>query len=92
MRLQTAGQPLIIVCADEDVFLRLFTPGRPFNPNNVTPPFPEGDISFMSAIPPIGNKFQPPERLGPSGARNRYYGRNREPAKSITLYFDFSGK
>lgn len=94
MRLETAGQPLVIVCADEDIFLRLFTPADPAKTHYVAPPFPPGDISFLHAIPPIGTKTQRPENLGPSGGKNRYNdrGRNSEYSKALTLYFNFSGK
>ena len=94
MRLETARQPFTVVCADEDVYLRLFTPENPLKTYNVAPPFPEGNISFMHAIPPIGTKSQKPENMGPSGARNMYYDytRSKDYAKSLTLYFDFSGK
>ena len=94
MRMETARQPFTVVCANEDVYLRLFTPGDPIKTYNVAPPFPEGNISFMQGIPAIGTKSQKPEKLGPSGGKNMYYdyGRSRDYAKVITLYFDFSGK
>jgi hypothetical protein len=58
-------QPFRILSATEDVFLHLFTPDPPqWAPNKYTvPPFPEGDISFLHAIPPIGTKFHPPTDL-----------------------------
>lgn len=94
MRLETAGQPFTIVCANEDVYLRLYTPANPVKTYNVAPPFPSGDISFMHAIPPIGTKSQKPENMGPSGAKNMYYDytRSKDYSKPLTLYFDFSGK
>lgn len=94
MRLETAGQPFTVVCATEDVFLRLFTPAEPKNVYNTAPSFPGGNISFMQAIPPIGTKSQKPEKMGPSGQKNMYYdySRSRDYAKRMTLYFDFSGK
>ena len=94
MRMETAGQPFAIVCADEDVYLRLFTPADPVKTYNVAPPFPSGDISFMHAIPPIGTKSQKPEKMGPSGEKNMYYdySHSKDYAKVLTLYFDFSGK
>jgi hypothetical protein len=93
MQLKTAQQPITVVCANEDVFLRLFTPANPLHTYNVAPPFPAGEISFMQAIPPIGTKSQKPEKLGPSGEKSMYYdyGKSKEYAKEITLYFDFSG-
>ena len=94
MHLETAGQPFTIVCADEDVYLRLFTPANPVKTYNVAPPFPGGDISFMHAIPAIGTKSQKAENMGPSGKTNMYYDYSRSAAysKPLTLYFDFSGK
>jgi len=94
MRLETARQPFTIVCADEDIFLRLFTPANPVKTYNVAPRFPGGDISFMHAIPPIGTKSQRPEKMGPSGEKNMYYDytRSKDYSKPLTLYFDFSGK
>jgi hypothetical protein len=94
MRLETATQPFTVVCANEDVYLRLFTPADPVKTYNVAPPFPDGAISFMQGIPAIGTKSQKPEKLGPSGGKNMYYdyGKSKDYAKVITLYFDFSGK
>jgi len=93
MRLETASQPITVVCANEDVFLRLFTPANPLHTYNVAPPFPAGEISFMQGIPPIGTKSQKPEKLGPSGGKSMYYdyGKSKDYAKEITLYFDFLG-
>ena len=83
-----------IVSANEDVYLRLFTPADPIKTYNVAPPFPEGNISFMHAIPPIGTKSQKPEKMGPSGEKNMYYdySRSKAYARELTLYFDFRGK
>jgi hypothetical protein len=94
MKLQTAGQPVTVICGSEDVFLRCYTPGNPLKTYNTAPPFPGGDISFMQGIPAIGTKSQKPGRLGPSGQKNMYYdyGRSREYAKELTLYFNFSGR
>ena len=94
MRLETAGQPITVVCGNEDIFLRLFTPAIPIKAYNTAPPFPSGEISFMQGIPAIGTKSQKPEKMGPSGGKNMYYdyGKSKDYAKSITLYFDFSGK
>lgn len=94
MRLETASQPFTVVCASEDVYLRLFTPADPVKTYNVAPSFPAGDISFMQGIPPIGTKSQRPEKMGPSGGKNMYYdyGKARDAAKVLCLYFDFSGR
>lgn len=94
MKLETTGQPITIVCNNQDVFMRLFTPSNPQKTYNVAPAFPSGDISFMHGIMPIGTKSQKPEYLGASGQKNKYfnYDKNIEDALPLTLYFDFSGK
>jgi len=94
LTLQTTGQPLTIVCDQEDVYLRLFTPRFGAKPYNTAPPFPSGNLSFMHGIPPIGTKSQKPENMGPMGRPNMYYDYSKDPsyAKELTLYFDFSGK
>ncbi|HEY4324859.1 MAG TPA: glycoside hydrolase family 2 TIM barrel-domain containing protein [Mucilaginibacter sp.] len=93
MKLQTKEQPITIVCNSRDVFMRLFTPTYPKKTYNVAPAFPQGDISFMHGITPIGTKSQKPEKLGASGGKNQYfnYDKNIEDALSLNLYFDFSG-
>jgi hypothetical protein len=93
MKLITTGQPLTVICASDDIFLRLFTPKFSATPFNTAPPFPAGDISFMHGISPIGTKSQRPERMGPMSQKNMYYDNGKDPllAKDLTLYFDFSG-
>ncbi len=87
----TSGQHFTIVCATEDIFLRLFTPETPKDPSNTAPPFPTGEISFMHGIPPIGTKSQVPENMGPSGRKNMYYDYGQSRPKQMTMYFDFAG-
>ncbi|WP_431210796.1 hypothetical protein ACQ86N_33275 [Puia sp. P3] len=67
MRMDGAGQPFTVVCANEDVYLRLFTPAEPVKTYNTAPAFPGGNISFMQGIPAIGTKSQKPERAGAFG-------------------------
>ncbi|WP_316800582.1 glycoside hydrolase family 2 protein [Pedobacter frigidisoli] len=80
----------------EDVFLRLFTPKKSKDTeyDNMSPTFPNGDISFMNAISAIGTKTQKPETTGPMGMKNIYYDFDKDPSRALdmTLYFDFSGK
>ncbi|WP_375433745.1 glycoside hydrolase family 2 TIM barrel-domain containing protein [uncultured Hymenobacter sp.] len=91
---QTTGQPFTIVCDQEDVYLRLFTPRFSATPYNTAPAFPSGSISFMHGITPIGTKSQKAENMGPMGKTNMYYDYSKDPsyAKEITLYFDFTGQ
>jgi hypothetical protein len=89
--LETTEQPITVVCENEDIFLRLFTPQSPKETFNVTPAFPKGDISFMHGITAIGTKGQKPENLGPMGKKNMYFDYWKDRPKEMTLYFDFSG-
>jgi hypothetical protein len=94
-KLITKDQSFLMATATEDVFLRLYTPATPENVFNTAPPFPQGDISFMQAIPAIGTKSQKPERLGPSGQKNMYfdygpYDKWQIRCLKMKLYFDFT--
>lgn len=85
-----------VVAEGEDVFLRLFTPKKSKDTeyDNMSPTFPNGDISFMNGISAIGTKTQKPETTGPMGMKHVFYDYEKEPARALnmTLYFDFSGK
>jgi hypothetical protein len=71
---------------DSPIYVQVFTPKTP-PPNlagQVAVPFPIAGISFLHAIPAIGNKFGGPKSMGPMGqpaiAKGEYKGR-------ISLYF-----
>jgi len=87
-------QSFKVITDKEDVFLRLFTPKKSKDTeyDNMSPTFPNGDISFMNAISAIGTKTQKPETTGPMGMKNIYYDFDKDPARALnmTLYFDFS--
>ncbi|QXU44069.1 glycoside hydrolase family 2 TIM barrel-domain containing protein [Pedobacter sp. D749] len=87
-------QSFKVVTDQEDIFLRLFTPKKSKDTeyDNMSPTFPDGDISFMNAISAIGTKTQKPETTGPMGMKNIYYDFDKDPdrALNMTLYFDFS--
>jgi hypothetical protein len=53
---------------------------------NTNPPFPEGNIGFMTGIPAIGTKFNPATDMGPQSQKNVQL--NYTPV-SGTLWFDF---
>lgn len=65
-RLETEVGSLLVEPGRADGYLRMGTPR--ISHANTTVEFPEGDLSFMHAIPPIGEKFVAPEALGPSAA------------------------
>jgi hypothetical protein len=87
-------QTFKVVTDREDIFLRLFTPKKSKDTeyDNISPTFPNGDISFMNGISAIGTKTQKPETTGPMGMKHVYYDFEKEPSRSLdmTLYFDFS--
>jgi hypothetical protein len=84
-------QPFTVVSATEDLYMRLYTPEFPDDAQNAKAPFPNGNISFMHAIPPIGTKFMAAEKLGPQGKKNFFNGGGtRTDPFSAVLYFDFS--
>lgn len=84
---QSKEQDFTMVCPDDDVFLRLFTPEKPAGAgnDNTSPEFPAGNISFLNGIDAIGTKFKKPEQLGPMSQNNLFSG-----DKKITLYFNFN--
>ncbi|MCM8568453.1 glycoside hydrolase family 2 [Gramella jeungdoensis] len=96
-RIQSEEQSFLVATSTEDVFLRLYTPEYPQDvyEERTSPAFPDQDISFMQAIPPIGSKTNQPERLGPSGRKNIFFDYGtfddwRIRSKQMTLFFNFS--
>lgn len=90
------AQRFKVVTDQEDIFLRLFTPKKSKDTeyDNISPAFPNGDISFMNGISAIGTKTQKPETTGPMGMKHVYYDYDKTPMRALdmTLYFDFSGQ
>ena len=58
--------------ASEDLYLRLFTPAAQEHRNNdnTLGVFPDGDISVLNAISPVGTKFKHAADLGPASQQN----------------------
>ncbi|MEP0366429.1 MAG: glycoside hydrolase family 2 TIM barrel-domain containing protein [Cyclobacteriaceae bacterium] len=94
--IQSKVQSFVVATSSEDVFLRLYTPYLSED-KRIAPSFPEGDISFMQAIPPIGTKTNDPWNMGPSGQKNMFFDYGpyddwRTRSKVMELYFDFTAK
>ncbi len=73
---------------NKNMYLQMLHPAREkaaLDNNNVEPAFPIGNIGFLSAISPIGTKFQSPSALGPQSQKNHADG---QPVNG-TLWFDF---
>lgn len=82
--LHTDEGNITVVSEDEDMFLRLFTPRVGVSPQQAVAPFPTGNISFLDAISPIGNKFSSAAGTGPEGERNVAKG---DYARTVYLRF-----
>ncbi len=77
-----------VYTSDKNMYFQMLHPPREMDAlqnNNVEPPFPEGNIGFLSAISAIGTKFHPAKAMGPEGEING------GTSKKITgtLWFDF---
>jgi hypothetical protein len=91
VRIENEEHDFSIYCESPRIFLRLFTPQNPegaYN-ENTDGIFPDGDISFLHGISPIGTKFKRADQLGPQGRKNIVqYHRTHSPYK-LRLVFDF---
>jgi hypothetical protein len=89
LQLSTSEGPITAMVdqnLDSPIYVQVFTPKIP-PPNlvgQVAVPFPNAGVSFLHAIPAIGNKFGGPKSMGPMGqpaiAKGEYKGH-------ISLYF-----
>jgi hypothetical protein len=68
--------------------LQMLKPLKPVGAynDNTSPPFPEGNIGLMTAISPIGTKFQSADKLGPQSQKNMQL--NYAPITG-SVWFDF---
>lgn len=66
------GGTLRVVFGTDDLFLHLLTPSKQQfrNNDNTLGTFPDGAISVLSAISPVGTKFKKPAQTGPQGGKN----------------------
>jgi hypothetical protein len=79
--------PITVVAETPGMFLRMLTPRQPRDPRMTALPFPEGDISFLHGIPPIGTKFHAANVYGPESQPNLVNGRTG--TYEGTLHFAF---
>ena len=93
--LETSELPITVVTDTEDLFLRVLTPRYGVDPQFTAVAFPEGDLSFLHGIAPIGTKFAGPETLGPESQLNEAVGDNPTQhmgGYAATLYFHFGAE
>ena len=92
VQIKTKELPFTIISATDNLYLHMFTPGKAKYSDkngvsgNVNPPFPDGNISILNCISPIGTKFSKPGSEGPQGQKNIY---DSNKPLSGTLYFRF---
>jgi hypothetical protein len=62
--------PFTVYSGDDNLYFQMLHPAREkaaLKNNNVEPPFLEGDLGFLTAIAPIGTKFNAARVMGPQG-------------------------
>jgi hypothetical protein len=80
-----------IVAASEDLFLHLFTPDKPIkrNNDNTLGVFPDGELSILNAISPVGTKFKPAKETGPQGQQNYFLSSEHAEPLRGKIYLKF---
>jgi hypothetical protein len=74
MKLLASEGQFTVLNETPGLFLRVGTPRPGRDPKSAFAAFPEGQISFLHGIAPIGNKFQPSATTGPAGQPNQVGG------------------
>lgn len=92
-QLETSEGSLKLVTESPDLFLRLLTPHfatKYWNEQNTQVKFPSGNLGFMHAIDPIGEKFTSAAELGPSGNKNLLHSNRQHPVHlNAVVHFMF---
>jgi hypothetical protein len=88
-KIETTQLPIYIVSETENLFLRLLTPANCTDPRGTQVDFPKGDISFLHAISPIGNKFMSAKHMGLSGQNNILGGPGYKLTYQAKVWFFF---
>lgn len=88
VQVQSKDGNFTIHTSNPDTYLQVLKPikHKAATNNNTDPPFPDGSIGFMHAIPAIGTKFNRPEVMGPQSQKNVRQG--SVPVSGV-LYFNF---
>lgn len=90
MLLQTTAGDIQVVSGSPGMFFKLYNPENPPQATpGVTPSMPEGDITFLHQISPIGNKFAGPQTMGPSGTKIQPVSHSGDKPFGIQLWFTF---
>lgn len=83
-----------IVFASDNLYLHLFTPSDPIkrNNDNTLGKFPDGQLSILNAISPVGTKFKQAKDLGPSSQQNYFLSTGRADPLKGKVYIKFIPK
>jgi hypothetical protein len=86
--IQNMEHSFTVYSENEHIFLEMLKAPKPAGASNenTSPPFPDGNIGFMTAIPAIGTKFNTAGDMGPQSQKNVQL--NTTPVSGI-LRFDF---
>ncbi|WP_295655198.1 glycoside hydrolase family 2 TIM barrel-domain containing protein [uncultured Mucilaginibacter sp.] len=86
--IENKESPFTVYTDNKNMYFQMLHPSREkdaLKNNNVEPAFPEGSLGFLSAIAPIGTKFQAAKVMGPASQKNTP---SAQPVTG-TLWFDF---
>ncbi|MDR2499426.1 MAG: glycoside hydrolase family 2 [Tannerellaceae bacterium] len=85
---------LRIVAASEDLFLHLLTPDKPrlSSNTNTLGIFPDGNLSILNGISPVGTKFMKSVEHGPQGLPNVVINRHHVNPIHGKFYMKFEAK
>lgn len=83
-----------IVFASDNLYLHLFTSSDPIkrNNDNTLGKFPDGQLSILNAISPVGTKFKQAKDLGPSSQQNYFLSTGRADPLKGKVYIKFIPK
>ena len=92
--LSTTLGTLKIVAEEDDLFLHLFTPGKQVqrNNDNTLGVFPNGQLSVLNAISPVGTKFKNARELGPQSQPNQMVSSDHADPLTGCFYLKFEPK
>ncbi len=80
----TQDGPITIAAENDDLFMRLYSQADGDDPRHTKMIWPDGDLSFLHAIPAIGTKFKAAQQYGPMSQKFQASG-----TFEGTLYFYF---
>lgn len=85
---------LKMVVASDNLFLHLFTPDKQEHRNNdnTLGIFPDGQLSFLNAISPVGTKFHPAKSYGPQSQSNVFVSSSHANPLTGHVYLKYEPK